>query len=436
MKLLFIGIVAIMSAAAGTAWAQVGCVPNPNVNGPPYIDGCSLPASGLNKLLNSSSGGNPGNAGNFVTDTAPFQSINPTVSNAFIAGVMGTTSTPNTTTDFEAIFQKVGTQTSSATIGGAILGSLVASSTAAAAHGTAIVGLAQSAVNYTGALSSAPFIEGTRGECNLISPGANTQCNGISGEVNFWTSKVGAFGIEGADNNNTGTDSSATFSATNFDAAFIASCGDHGAITGASKCQTAFLVNPNAFPLPQLSFRYGFYIPSNSSALTVDTAAFRSDVPSATGLDLEGVNTSYYIKTATGFRAFGTGEIGLGEGQPATYTHAAVVFYEGAGTGSNWDQGIQGINGTGAQGTGYLAMTTGGLRLIGSWLQIGTGSGLASLNAGEIGLTKNGSTLTAPGAGFLKLFVQAGTGTACNLVALAGTSTTPVVVATNVGSGC
>lgn len=34
----------------GLAWAQVGCVPNPNLPGPPFVDGCGIPAAGLNKL--------------------------------------------------------------------------------------------------------------------------------------------------------------------------------------------------------------------------------------------------------------------------------------------------------------------------------------------------------------------------------------------------
>lgn len=35
---------------ATPAWAQLGCVPNPNATAPPFVDGCSLPAAGLNRL--------------------------------------------------------------------------------------------------------------------------------------------------------------------------------------------------------------------------------------------------------------------------------------------------------------------------------------------------------------------------------------------------
>ena len=40
--------VLVLLCFASAAHAQVGCVPNPNLNGPPFIDGCPIPAAALN----------------------------------------------------------------------------------------------------------------------------------------------------------------------------------------------------------------------------------------------------------------------------------------------------------------------------------------------------------------------------------------------------
>ena len=68
-----------------------------------------------------------------------------------------------------------------------------------------------------------------------------------------------------------------------------------------------------------------------------------------------------------------------------------------------------------------------------------SGSGGAQvIAAGAIGLTKlAGAPGTAPGAGFVELFAVAGTNSgSCKIEALAGTSTTPVLIIDNVGVGC
>jgi len=50
---------AAIGLCAAPAWAQVGCVPNPNNNGPPFIDGCPLTAAGLNVLASTHFGQPP-----------------------------------------------------------------------------------------------------------------------------------------------------------------------------------------------------------------------------------------------------------------------------------------------------------------------------------------------------------------------------------------
>lgn len=72
--------------------------------------------------------------------------------------------------------------------------------------------------------------------------------------------------------------------------------------------------------------------------------------------------------------------------------------------------------------------------LVGGDVSIG---GLATLSQGELGISKIIASGTAPGAGFGKLAVVAGTtGGTCKLIMYAGTSTTPTTVIDNVGSGC
>lgn len=65
-----------------------------------------------------------------------------------------------------------------------------------------------------------------------------------------------------------------------------------------------------------------------------------------------------------------------------------------------------------------------------------SGSSTLKVSAGELAFDKGSASGTAPGAGFLKLGVVCGTnaGTA-KIIAYAGTSTTPVTVVDNVGSG-
>lgn len=61
----------------------------------------------------------------------------------------------------------------------------------------------------------------------------------------------------------------------------------------------------------------------------------------------------------------------------------------------------------------------------------------ATASAGELVLAKETASGTAPTAAFLKIEAVAGTNAgSCKIIAYAGTSTTPVTVADNIGSGC
>jgi hypothetical protein len=88
-------------------------------------------------------------------------------------------------------------------------------------------------------------------------------------------------------------------------------------------------------------------------------------------------------------------------------------------------------------GTGYLALggTSGATFAALTGLEAG-GVG-ATVLPGDVAMAKGSNAATAPGTGYLKLEVVAGTnpGT-CKLIAYAGTSTTPTTIADNIGSGC
>lgn len=65
------------------------------------------------------------------------------------------------------------------------------------------------------------------------------------------------------------------------------------------------------------------------------------------------------------------------------------------------------------------------------------GGGSPTASAGELVLAKETASGTAPTAAFLKMEAVAGTNAgSCKIIAYAGTSTTPVTVADNIGAGC
>jgi hypothetical protein len=317
------------------------------------------------------------NVGNFVQDTSPFRSTFPVIAGSFAAAVQGSTTVPDLTLDYTAVFQKIGTQSTNQEIGGAILGSLIATNTNASAHNTAIVGYAQSAVSVPSTVA-APFIEGVRGECNLIAPGQDTQCNGMSAEVNMWTPYAYAIGLEAAENNYTGTDPGTVLNGGSFDTAFLASCGDHGVVTGHKPCQTAFLVNPNS----EDHFHYGLFISPGVDTLAVDTAAIEIISGAPAAIEIQGDPGTFMIHAPTsavgGFNVLNDGSVDIGVYHPTG--DAALRFYEAGGDHFHWDQAIEGEGGT-AAGIGVasgsllfetpLAVFTGSMNVTGIYEQNG-----------------------------------------------------------------
>ena len=101
-----------------------------------------------------------------------------------------------------------------------------------------------------------------------------------------------------------------------------------------------------------------------------------------------------------------------------------------------------GSSGTGTGGliinsqAGIFIEPTSAPVIVSTSLEVGSTSA-ATLSTGEFALAKISASGTAPTAGFLKMEATAGTaGGSCKIIAYAGTSTTPVTLVDNVGTGC
>lgn len=396
-----------------SAWAA--CLdPNPNVNGPPFVDGCPVPASSLNNITLRG-------MGNFAPDASAYGyagTLTP-----YLGMTLGNAGVPNTTVDAVALFQKLGTNHDNAHINGVLWADLEPPSGALIGaggvdHGTGIVGQVNVKGTWNGSLPS-PFFEGVRGNCNLLAGSANIQCSGSVSEVNVnvpdW---VRAIGHEGAINLNNGVGSPRTFSDSRWDAAFLSSCGDHGVVAGGAKCGTGFMVNPdNAYPT-----HWGFYVPRRSGRGGIDVASFESDDTTGQfGLDLgKGGFSSAAIRVPNG-------------GGLSSIDHAGSANIEVVGT----DSADNVVVGHAKNVTSVVLGDPAGAvptRVTGS-ASFGTNS-MLRLARGEIGMAVISPSAGAPGAGAVKFAAVCGTtvGTA-KIIVYAGTSTTPVTLLDNIGSG-
>jgi len=86
---------------------------------------------------------------------------------------------------------------------------------------------------------------------------------------------------------------------------------------------------------------------------------------------------------------------------------------------------------------GTVTATNSALSISGSGQQVTIGSATpAAGQRGDLSQIKETDAAAAPGAGYAVLKWVAGSAGSCNLIAYAGTSTTPVTIASTVGSGC
>jgi hypothetical protein len=113
----------------------------------------------------------------------------------------------------------------------------------------------------------------------------------------------------------------------------------------------------------------------------------------------------------------------------------AITGGNASGAGSTGNGGNVTITaGTSVGGTAG-AIQLASLTVDSARLTIGSLTAAAGQN-GDLGQIKETDAAAAPGAGYAVLKWVAGSGTSCNLIAYAGTSATPVTIASTVGSGC
>lgn len=178
------------------------------------------------------------------------------VAAASYLNVLGTTGVPDTTPNATLVVQRIGSSTDYHVIPAAAF-LAKATNTAVNSHLTAALAYVEDGINY-GAPGS--FMEGIRGECHLLSTSLYGQCNAGAFETNIDGTLAHSvpIAVEAALNNNTGADPNiAVLDPASFGAAYMASCGDHGVVSGGAKCDNAFLINPNnGYP-----FLRGFVIP-------------------------------------------------------------------------------------------------------------------------------------------------------------------------------
>jgi hypothetical protein len=93
---------------------------------------------------------------------------------------------------------------------------------------------------------------------------------------------------------------------------------------------------------------------------------------------------------------------------------------------------------SGTQNTALAALTLVGGTQFAAFAKAATfGSSTPAVGqGGDVAQIKETDAAAAPGAGYAVLKWVAGSGTSCNLIAYAGTSATPVTIASTVGSGC
>lgn len=148
-------------------------------------------------------------------------------------------------------------------------------------------------------------------------------------------------------------------------------------------------------------------------------------------LDIRGSGGRFYLRN-TGATDSNT----LG-GALFTHTTNGTVTVQGAqstGAGTGVSFTVDLANGRIGAGTGATAPQA-TINTTGNVL-IGTAAAWTASN-GQFGLAKITDPGTAPGAGITKIHAMAGTNAGtCKLVAYAGTSTTPVTIVDNIGSGC
>lgn len=198
------------------------------------------------------------------------------------------------------------------------------------------------------------------------------------------------------------------------------------------------------YPNPGVGKIVGVAVTSSpASGILVGT----TDTQALTGKTVNGLT----ITTSTGTLTVGNGKtatvnntltftgtdassIAFGTGGTAAYTSNNLSAFA-ATTSAQLAGIISDETGTGALVFAGAPALTGNVTAAGT-ITVGSGTP-ATLSTGEQAMAKITASGTAPGVGFMKFEATAGTNAGtCKIIAYAGTSTTPVTVVDNVGTGC
>jgi hypothetical protein len=240
---------------------------------------------------------------------------NPTIANAALAAVLGSATTPNASGDAVIVAQRIGTYNGSPDAP-VIWGSVIDKNGVGGVgwHATGVEGSAQTNVAYA---SVKPFLEGIRGQCDILSSSTNAQCNGAAIAVTYnTTNHAYAIGAESDVANFSGTDDTA---GVYQNAAFVASTSPFG--SGANKVGAAYVINP--YQLAGAQFIYGFWIPSGTTE--VSSADVQLDNTATYGLRLDQGTFTYPIS------------IGASQSSPVIWDSSHIRFGGSLSLDSNID---------------------------------------------------------------------------------------------------
>jgi hypothetical protein len=301
MMRLVIGLALLlgsMLAAPGAARAQ--CSPNPNLtpgNPATFVDGCALPAAGLNAAFAAVV--SPGIA-NF--SATPIYAGN--TSSSLFTAVLGSIGTPNATENAALIVQKIATGTVTGT--GVDAGAYFSTQKTGSTNGQRATGIM--AEGYDNAGGNGTFVEGGRFHGTLGSGATSGQAGGVvclaqSTGSTGWDYLIGCEAA--VEIGNFDQPASGSFNASHFAADFVATVQN----PSSHIIDASFIVNPNNAK----SARVGFLVPAGAAGVTTVTdSAFRSAATSVYGIDLgSAVNSSAAVKIANDTPVVAVGAGGL-----------------------------------------------------------------------------------------------------------------------------
>ena len=275
-------LAALVMGWHGISWAQTGCVPNPNLAGPPFVDGCTIPASALNR------GFGPLNQNGAAF--APTISFTGDATNANKL-VLGSSTLPNATQNPILAIEKFSNSTATAGVNQTVYIGSIKSGNTSLSRLTGLFSETQDISGWSGGGSN-NFIEGIRSHASLVPPGTLGSAYGLVTVAEESGAATHTFMI-GTESEviTRDADAPAIFSPLRYSASFVSSS------SGSKKVDAAFIVNPFlGTGTGAGTYRRGFYVPTATglASTVVTDSAFEASCNCAIGLQLSGMPTSSF----------------------------------------------------------------------------------------------------------------------------------------------